>query len=298
MSFALAVLLAAVVQPDMIVSTDWLAGRLNDPNVIVVEIGERPDFQFGDRATFSGNHIPGSRFISRHEILVTREGVPDELPPVAELEKVFTRAGLGNQSHIVIYSSEPLLASRMWFTLDYLGHGQRASILDGGLQKWRAEGRRVEWNRRGFPIARFTANVDPSKLITRTDMASAITTGNYYGKPVVVVDARPPYQYMGWKRGAAVAKAGHIPEAECFPWTAHLTSDHPRVLRDDTALREMYASVGATKESRLIVYCRTGVEASMNYFVLRHLGYDVVLYDGSYVEWSKSPDAPVTVAGR
>jgi thiosulfate/3-mercaptopyruvate sulfurtransferase len=224
--------------------------------------------------------------------------VPDELPPVAELEKVFTRAGLGNQSHIVIYSSEPLLASRMWFTLDYLGHGQRASILDGGLQKWRAEGRRVEWNRRGFPIARFTANVDPSKLITRTDMASAITTGNYYGKPVVVVDARPPYQYMGWKRGAAVAKAGHIPEAECFPWTAHLTSDHPRVLRDDTALREMYASVGATKESRLIVYCRTGVEASMNYFVLRHLGYDVVLYDGSYVEWSKSPDAPVTVAGR
>lgn len=296
MSFTFAVLLAAAIQPDMIVSTDWLAEHLKDPNVIVLEVGDRPDSLTGDFYSWRAGHIPGAHFLPRSDILVSRSGVPDELPAVERLEQAFGRAGVGNEARIVIYSKDPLLATRTWFTLDYLGHGDRASILDGGIVKWRVEGRKVDEGKYASANAEFTAHADPGKLMTQADVRTAIQTGSYRGKSVVVLDARPPLQYMGVKKGRAVSTAGHIPDSHCFPWTAHLTTDIPRVLKNDRALEEMYASVGATEGVRVIVYCRTGVEASMNYFVLRHLGYDVVLYDGSYVEWNRSVDAPIATA--
>ena len=296
MSLTLAVLLSVALQPDMIVTTDWLAEHMNDPGVIVVEIGEKPDFHPGNLEFDRRAHIPGAHFLPRSAILLTRDGIPDEMPPIDAIESAFGRAGIGNEGHIVLYSANPLLATRAWFTLDYLGHGNRASVLDGGIGKWMAEGRRVDPGRRGYPVAQFTATPDPRKMISKADMTTAITTGQYLGEAALVVDARPPVQYIGKKRGSEVARAGHIPSAHCFPWTAHFTTSSPRVLRDDTALREMYASVGATEGTRLIVYCRTGVEASMNYFVLRHLGFDVVLYDGSYVEWSRTSEPIVASA--
>lgn len=298
MSFALALLMAAAIQPDMIVSTEWLAENLDDPNVIVLEIGVWTDFEVGDKSFSKVYHIPGAHFMPRHELLATRNGVPDELPPIEALEKSFGRAGVGNHGRIVIYSRDPLLATRAWFTLDYLGHGDRAAILNGGIAKWRAEGRKVEPTRYGYAAVRFTASIEPDKLITQSDMKTAMLTGNYNGKPVTILDARPPYQYIGRKSGRDVDRAGHIPEAECFPWTANLTTTQPRTFRDDVALEQMYAAAGATKDVKVLLYCRTGVEASMNYFILRHLGYDVVLYDGSYVEWTRSADNPVAMASR
>jgi thiosulfate/3-mercaptopyruvate sulfurtransferase len=120
------------VRSDMIVSTDWLAERL-DGKVIVVFVGNANDY--------AKEHIPTARLLKRSDVLVDSEGIPNELPELADLERTFTRAGLGGTSRIVLYSDDPLLATRTWFTFDYLGHGHRTSVLDGGLEKWTKEGK-------------------------------------------------------------------------------------------------------------------------------------------------------------
>ena len=126
MSFLILVTMMAVTPlPDMIVTPEWLAAHLNDPNVVLVEVGKRSDFDNG--------HIPGARFIASDQLVVNKNGIPDEMPTVAQLEKLFGNAVIGNTGRIVIYSHEPLMATRMFFTLDYLGHGDRALGHVGGL---------------------------------------------------------------------------------------------------------------------------------------------------------------------
>ena len=98
-----------------------------------------------ERATFNAGHIPGARFVALPEIAVTRDGIPNELAPVGDLKAVFERAGVSDDSHVILYTDATVLpATRAWFTLDYLGHGDNASLLDGGLQKWTAEAARFQ----------------------------------------------------------------------------------------------------------------------------------------------------------
>lgn len=180
-------LAAQTVHEEMLVSTEWLG---NHPEgAAVIEIGERGAYEVA--------HVPGAVLIETGELLTQLEDTPNELPSVEALEAVWTRAGAGNRGRIILYSRDPLLAARAWFTLDYLGHGQRTSILDGGFTRWADEGRPT---------------------------SSAV-----------------------------------------------------------------YASAGVNPRSTNVVYCRTGMQASLTYFVLRYLGYAATLYDGSYVEWSGDP---------
>jgi thiosulfate/3-mercaptopyruvate sulfurtransferase len=109
------------VRSEMVVSTAWLVARLNDPKVVVPHVAR-------ERAHYDGGHIPGARFVGWGEITATRDGVPNELAPVAELHKLFERLGIGNDARIVLYGdSSGLSAARAYFTLDYLGHAGRAS---------------------------------------------------------------------------------------------------------------------------------------------------------------------------
>ncbi len=289
MSLLLAVLFAAATQPDMIVSTDWLAERLDDPNVIILEVGNEADFNY--------KHILNARFIPREKLLITVAGVPDEMPPVAQLERTFSAAGIGNEGRIVIYSRDPLLATRTWFTLDYLGHGNRAALLDGGFAKWDAEVRPTTYAVVKYPTASFVSSVDPTKLVTMEEMKAVINNGQRVGKPVVMFDARPVHQFIGHEKGKQVLRAGHIANANCAPWTGSYTKTYPSVFKSDNELREFYNLRGVSEDASIVVYCRTGVEATTTYFVLRHLGYtNVALYDGSYTEWSNNV-TPIAVAG-
>jgi thiosulfate/3-mercaptopyruvate sulfurtransferase len=112
----------------MVVSTTWLDAHVNDPDVFVLHVG-------ADRKSYDAGHIPGARFVSLPDIAVTREGTPNELPPATDLTRLFTRLGIGDRGRLVLYGDEQgLLAARLFFTLDYLGHGDRAALLDGGLE--------------------------------------------------------------------------------------------------------------------------------------------------------------------
>lgn len=263
-----AALLAASLNNPMLVDAGWLAKHLEDPLVTVVEVGAKTDYDTG--------HIPGARFIARDEIVIDCDGIPNELPDEEQLVAAFTRAGIGDAKRVVIYSRDPLLAARTWFTLDYLGHGSRASLLDGGWEAWTLGKNAVAT--KSFPVrpARFTTMPRLYSVVTFPAMRDLVRRRDRLSH-LVTIDARPPLRYVD----------GHIPGAVSIPWTANLTSEHPPLLRDEKTLRQLYDSVSIDRDAIVITYCRTGMEASMTYFVLRYLGFDVSLYDGSFFEWDK-----------
>jgi thiosulfate/3-mercaptopyruvate sulfurtransferase len=285
--FATAVLSSLLLLSNpMLVSTDWMESHLEDPLVTIVEVGERSQFQSG--------HIPGARFIAREEIVDDCEGIPNELTSEEMLVAAFTRAGVGDSKRIVLYSRDPLLAARAWFTLDYLGHGSRASILDGGFEKWSSEKRSITTTSFAVKPLPFTAQPRRGSILSMSEVQSLLRRRGTIDEKIVTVDARPPLAYRGDVPGVGVERGGHLPDAVNIPWTANLATQHPPVLRTETELRQMYASAGIDQDAIVITYCRTGMEASMTYFVLRYLGYDATLFDGSFIEWSAS-DGTVVV---
>lgn len=276
---AMTLLTASLIGPldQTLVSPVWLEQNLDNPDVVVVEIGSGPAI---DRP-----HVPTARYLAV-ESIVSKEGwPPDELPPVDQMRRAFENAGIGDSGRIILYSAQPLFATRAFFTLDYLGQGDRTAILDGGFTRWLAEKRPVATKRIPHLTKTFTPYPDPTRLILHRDMRGAIDSG------AVLIDARSAYEFHGFHRGANVTRRGHIPGAYCDPWQANLTKAGS--FRTPKELADAYAQIIFKPDARVVVYCRTGMEASMPYFVLRSLGYDVALYDGSYTEWSRDQSAAV-----
>jgi thiosulfate/3-mercaptopyruvate sulfurtransferase len=273
--FLLALPLSAqTVQERMLVSPDWLQRRLGMVTVLHI----------GDVASYDSRHIPSAVLIETSSLLVERNGMPNELPPIAALEQVFRSAGVGMTGRIVVYSVDPLLAARAWFTLDYLGQGGRVSLLDGGLAKWMAAGYALSTEKALPRPGSFEARPVPQSITRLGAMRELVRLREQLGPSFVLIDARSLEQFCGEEAGAGVAHPGHIPGAVNVPYSSNL--DGSGALRSVADLRALYHRAGVSRESANIVYCRTGVQASMTYFVLRYLGYEATLYDGSYVEWS------------
>ena len=278
----------ASVRSEMIVSSAWLAAHLNDPKVVILHVAR-------ERAHYDRGHIPGARFVGWSEITATRDGVPNELAPVAELQKLFERLGVGNNARIVLYGDNSgLAAARAYFTLDYLGHGGRAALLNGGLEKWRAERRAVSTDVVEPKTAAFTPRVRPS-VVTNLDVVRDLswTATNLHSSSVVLIDARPVDEYTGAKPGDGVPRGGHIPGAANVFWMQNVVGNEIPVLRSPEELYRLYEKAGAQRGRTVVAYCRTGGQASHSYFTLKYLGYDVVMYDGSFFEWSNTEATPV-----
>ena len=264
------------VQEQMLVSPDWLQRRLGIVTVLHV----------GDAASYDARHIPGAVLIEISSLLVQRDGMPNELPPIDALERVFRSAGVGATGRIVVYGVDPLLAARAWFTLDSLGQGSRVSLLDGGLTKWIAAGYAVTAKATPPRPGSFEARPVPQAVTRLGAMRELVRLREQLGPRLVLVDARSPEQFCGDEAGPDVAHPGHIPGAVNIPYALNL--DGTGALRSVADLRTLYHRAGVTRDSANVVYCRTGMQASMTYFVLRYLGYDATLYDGSFVEWSNA----------
>lgn len=280
------------VRSEMLVSTAWLARRLNDPRVIVLHVAR-------ERAHYDGGHIPGARFVAWGEITATRDGVPNELAPVGDLQKLFGRLGIGDAARIVLYGDNSgLAAARAYFTLDYLGHGARAALLDGGLEKWKAERRSISTDKVEPATARFTPRVR-TNAVTNLDVVRDLSWAaiNLASPSAILIDARPVDEYTGTKPGEGVPRGGHIPGAANVFWMQNLVSKENPALRSAAELRRLYEEAGVRQGRTIVSYCRTGGQASHAYFTLKYLGYDVVMYDGSFFEWSNREGTPV-VTGK
>jgi thiosulfate/3-mercaptopyruvate sulfurtransferase len=282
------------VRAQMLVSTDWLAKNLNHPNVVVIQVGrEQKDY-------FAG-HIPKARFLPLNALVITRDNKANELPPIDKLQKLFANLGVNNDSRVVLYGDNyNLLAARAYFTLDYLGFGDRAALLDGGLDKWKAEKRPLSNEVFEIKTGNFTPRVNPNVIAVR-DVVRDVSwaTANLDAPNYALIDARPNDEYTGAKADATLAKVGHIPGAVSIYWMdKNLVSKENPVLKSSKELRQIYEAAGATKDKKVVSYCRTGVQATHTYFVAKYLGYDVAMYDGSFTEWVTLEGAPVITGDK
>jgi thiosulfate/3-mercaptopyruvate sulfurtransferase len=210
------------------------------------------------------------------------------LPPVAALAETFGKLGVTDASRVVVYPGTDVVqvATRVWFTLDYLGLGDRASLLDGGLALWRAQGRLLSTETPPPAVfGKLTARPSPERIVT-----SAWIRTRLEDPKVILLDARPPDSYSGANPGE-FTRAGHIPGARNVPLTTALQPDG--TLKAAEALREIMSPGGSPEPATSVSYCNTGQQATLLYFVGRYLGLDVRLYDGSMQDWTRQPDLPV-----
>ena len=279
---------AARSHPELLVTTDWLAARLDSPGVVIVQVG-RTD------AAYRSGHIPGARYLPLAAVAREVRGIPNEFPPREEMAETFRDLGVGNTARIVLYGDDAgLLAARVFVALDLLGHGARAALLDGGLARWTRESRSLATASPAVTPRPFTVRWHGDRVVSAEWVRSHLG-----GRSVAFVDARPAEQYGGVEPpcppGQAcvqtpVERRGHLPGATSRWWGENLVSrDDPVLKPGDTLRAEWSQRTGADAGSgrTIVTYCHSGMQASYDYFVARYLGYrDVRLYDGSMAEWT------------
>jgi thiosulfate/3-mercaptopyruvate sulfurtransferase len=269
----------AAATDSLVVSPSWLAARLGDPRLVILHVGSRPDY---DR-----EHIAGAHYVALSQISTRRGDVTLELPAVAQLDSTFESFGISDDSRIVLVFGGQWItpATRVFFTLDYLGLSSRTSMLDGGLDAWKRHGGAV------------TAAVPPAPArgrLTPRPRADAVASAEWVrdrlgGTQVAVIDARDRVFYDGTE--PAGPRLARIPGARSIPFTT-LADDSVRFL-DTAAVRERFRAARVPDGGPVVAYCHVGQQATLVYFNARRLGYDVRLYDGSYTEWSARNDLPV-----
>jgi thiosulfate/3-mercaptopyruvate sulfurtransferase len=278
----------SLVREHMLVSTQWLAGHLTDSAVVILHVAR-------ERSDYDAGHLPGARFLAVKQITVTHDKVTNELAPAEELKKVFESLGVGDGTRVVLYGErQGLWAARAWFTLDYLGHGDNAALLDGNIEKWRREKRPLTKDAPPIKPASFTPHVRPSVLVTLAVLRDLSWEALNTSSPTpVLVDARPPEQYRGEENDSDTPRAGRIPGAVSLYWmTALQGKENPQVL-PPAELRRLFQSVGIAPGRKVVSYCHSGVQGAYAYFIAKYLGYDVALYDGSFQEWSNAEGTQV-----
>ncbi|MBV9067875.1 MAG: hypothetical protein JO093_14210 [Acidobacteria bacterium] len=171
----------------------------------------------GDAAGYGAGHIPDAVLIEMSSLLVQRDGTPNELPPIDALERVFRAAGVGTRERIVIYSNDPLPAARAWFTLDYLGQGNRTALLDGGLEKWIAAGYTTTKKPAQPKPGSFEACPVPDTVTLLATMRNVVRLRDDGAPDLVLIDARSQAQFCGNEAGVDVPHGGHIPGAVNIP---------------------------------------------------------------------------------
>jgi thiosulfate/3-mercaptopyruvate sulfurtransferase len=273
MSTILVALTLIAASPGLLVSPAELAAALKDPAIVVVAVGNSVD-------DFTAGHIPGARFVRYDEIAIDVDGLQSELPPVDQLRKVLSAAGISDASRVVIYGS-PIAATRMFFTLDYLGH-PNARVLNGGFNAWKENGGAVEV---APPRPGAAASINPKPNATRVVTADWIKE-RLSSEKMTLLDARPDAEFTGADGGMGGAHVpGHLPDARQLVWNSLL--DASGNFLPDAELRKKFEAIGARPGTPLVSYCMVGMRASVTYFVARHLGYDARLYDGSIVDWTR-----------
>jgi len=243
--------------PSLLVSTTWLADHLRDRNVVVLHTSQ---------AAAARDQIPGAQHVP-HDSLMTM-GATHDLAGASDLVATLERAGVSNSSHVVIYG-EPLASGWLFFALDYLGHEQ-TSLLDGGLDKWTAEGRPVSAGGAPPPTGRFQQQLRPHVK------ASAEAVHNRAAGTVAVVDARSEKEYV----------AGHIPGAQLLTWQNVYSDAKLQVFKSPAEVAALFAAAGASSGKTAITYCQIGLRSSLLYFAARYSGLNASNYVGSWSEWS------------
>ncbi len=279
----------STAQPELVVTTDWLATHLADPSLVVVQVDmpSMPDMS-GMGSPYADGHIPGARELDYNQLAINVDGIGLELPPVQTLKATFEQLGISSSSHVVLMGP-PLMVTRAWYTMHYLGL-PNVSALDGGITKWKGEGRPADKTRPTVTRGKIVPNAQPQIVATSAYVLAHI------GKPgISFLDTRTVGEYDGSGERHGMPSTGHIAGARRLEWHDLFKNDSDFTLQDQATLAKLYKE-RVTPGDTVVTYCYIGYRASGSYFVALLLGYPAKLYDGSYDEWAKKQLPTVTTA--
>lgn len=273
---------------DLLVSTDWLAAELGAPDLRVLDAtGFLPSSGRDARAEHAAAHIAGAAYFDIDDISDPDSPLPHMMPSEHRFASRVRALGIGDSSRIVVYDNSPLhSAFRAWWMLKAFG-ARHVAVLDGGLQKWTAEGRPVESGAPEPARGHFTPSRDEAAVADKALVTSLIGDPHHQ-----ILDARSAARFAGEEAEPRAGLAsGHIPGSRNLPQGALFNTDNTMKRGDD--LRAVFAGAGVDLDRPLITTCGSGVTAAVLLFGARLLGKeDVKLYDGSWSEWGADPDTP------
>jgi thiosulfate/3-mercaptopyruvate sulfurtransferase len=267
-----------------LIETQEIQNLTNHPSIRIIDM--RTSF-----LDYLKGHLPNAVYFHSENLLIPENGVPAQAPDRICLERLLgDNLSASNHMWVILYSerSNPNATFLAW-TLDFLGH-KRVGILNGGWEKWISE---------GLPVTQEYPSLLPNKffgkVIRNTFVEKKWIRDRLTAKNIVIVDARSPKQYSG-EEGEEIRR-GHIPGAKNVFWETTLEGEEVRVWKKKEDLEKLFGESGVMKDKEIVVYCRTGREASHLYFTLKHvLGFpNVRLYRGSWVEWSADKIMPIKI---
>jgi thiosulfate/3-mercaptopyruvate sulfurtransferase len=281
----------AMAQVPSLVSTEWLADRLGKPGIAVLDATYHlPNVARDARAEYAREHIPGALFFDVDGISDPNSDLPHMLPMPADFARAVEALGIGDDDHVVAYDTYGLMsAARPWWMFRIFGH-DRVSVLDGGLAKWKREGRPLT-GAASTPATgkRFAARFQPDLVRSKAQIKANLQT-----RAEQVLDARAAARFQGTapepRHGL---RSGHIPGSRNLPFNSLLDSKDQTMVPPEE-LKRLFADAGIDPAKPIVTSCGSGVTACVLALGLERIGAKhVAIYDGSWSEWGLPGDTPV-----